>query len=224
VIENLVGGEEGVGGAGISVARLVPNPWIFLEATGEVSRGDSPGVFQASSRGDLGYTAHLRAYHDLTDSTNIDLGASYARGHNGSGIVDGVDVGRFTTDLIGVDATLRWRPLQRAIYRSFVARSEVVWSGREQPGGRQDARGFFVSGDYQFARRWFAGARLDRSERSDDARLRDAGGALTLTYWPSEFSQVRGQARRIRYAEGSTATEFLFQFMFSIGAHGAHPF
>ena len=45
-----------------------------------------------------------------------------------------------------------------------------------------------------------------------------------LTYWPSEFSQVRGQYRRTNYAEGPTANEFLFQFQFSIGAHGAHPF
>jgi hypothetical protein len=41
VINNLVGGEEGLADAGLSVARLVPNPWLFLEATGEVFRGDS---------------------------------------------------------------------------------------------------------------------------------------------------------------------------------------
>jgi hypothetical protein len=54
--------------------------------------------------------------------------------------------------------------------------------------------------------------------------VHDSGQSLTLTYWPSEFSQIRGQLRRIRYAEESTAYELLFQFMFSIGAHGAHPF
>ena len=50
------------------------------------------------------------------------------------------------------------------------------------------------------------------------------GQSFTLTYWPSEFSQLRGQLRRIDYADGETANEFLFQFLFSIGAHGAHPF
>jgi hypothetical protein len=45
-----------------------------------------------------------------------------------------------------------------------------------------------------------------------------------LTYWPSEFSQVRGQYRHIDYADGPAANELLFQFQFSIGAHGAHPF
>ena len=45
-----------------------------------------------------------------------------------------------------------------------------------------------------------------------------------LTYWPSEFSQVRGQYRRTSFAEGFKANELLFQFLFSIGAHGAHIF
>jgi hypothetical protein len=35
---------------------------------------------------------------------------------------------------------------------------------------------------------------------------------------------VRGQYRRTRYAEDVTANEFLFQFNFAIGAHGAHVF
>jgi hypothetical protein len=138
-------------------------------------------------------------------------------------VVDGTDVGRFTTHLTGLDATLRWRPLQRSIYRSFVGRSEVIWSQREQPDGDQHSTGFYISGDYQFARRWFTGARYDRSDRADSPTL-DTGQSLMLTYWPSEFSQIRGQYRRTRYAETETANEFLFQFMFSIGAHGAHPF
>jgi hypothetical protein len=54
--------------------------------------------------------------------------------------------------------------------------------------------------------------------------LMDTGGSLLLTYWPSEFSQIRGQLRRTRYGEGLTANELLFQFQFSMGAHGAHPF
>jgi hypothetical protein len=54
--------------------------------------------------------------------------------------------------------------------------------------------------------------------------LLDTGDSAVLTYWPSEFSQVRGQYRRTDYADGPTANELLLQFQFSIGAHGAHPF
>ena len=112
------------------------------------------------------------------------------------GVEDGIDIGRFTTDLYAIDATVRWKPLRRAIYNSFLGRGEVVWSRRDQPDGLQKAFGFYVSGDYQFARRWFAGARYDRSDRADDASLRDSGQSLLLTFKPTEFSLVRGQYRR----------------------------
>jgi hypothetical protein len=228
VSNNLVAGEEGISDAGISIARLIPNPWLFLEATGQVFRGDSgPAerpLFASSRRGDVSFVGHLRGYQDITENSNLDFGFSASRGHNPSGIANEVDLGRFTTDLFGIDLTYRWRPLSRSIYHSFLGRSEIVWSRRDQPGGRQSASGYYVSGDYQFARRWFAGVRLDRSDRADDALATDKGVSATLTFWPSEFSQVRGQYRYTKYAEGPTANELLFQFQFSIGAHGAHPF
>jgi len=222
---NLVGGEDGIDDAGFSVARLIPAGPVFLEATGQVFRGDSgESLFKSSKRGDLSYVGHLRAYHDLSESTNIDLGASYSYGHNPAGIVRDIDVGRFTTTLFGTDVTLRWRPLARAIYHQFVGRSEVIWSDRGQFGGRQRSMGYYASGDYQFARRWFLGGRYDRSKRADDASLLDKGVSATLTYWPSEFNQLRGQYRRTDYADGPAANELLFQFLFAIGAHGAHVF
>jgi hypothetical protein len=223
VTRNLVGGEDGIDDAGISVARLIPNPWIFLEATGQVFRGDSADLFKSSRRGDLSYVGHLRGYQDITESSNVDLGVSYSRGHNDAAVIDETS-DSFTTQLYGVDATFRWRPLQRSIYHSFVGRTEWIWSRRDQLNALQKASGFYVSGDYQFARRWFAGVRLDRSDRATDASLTDTGGSVLVTYWPSEFSQVRAQYRRTNYALGDAANELLFQFQFSIGAHGAHPF
>ena len=80
VTANLVGGEDGINDAGVSVARLIPNPWMFLEATGQVFRGDSGEdlsgnpVFQTTRRSELNYVTHLRGYQDITDNANIDLG------------------------------------------------------------------------------------------------------------------------------------------------------
>jgi hypothetical protein len=84
VTKNLLGGDEGISDAGLSVARLLPNPWIFLEATGEVYRGES-ALFRTHQRGDLTYVGHLRGYHDITESTNLDFGGSIAYGHNDAG-------------------------------------------------------------------------------------------------------------------------------------------
>ena len=218
VTQDLVGGEEGISDAGLSLSRLIVNPVLFVEATAEVYRGESPELFSAPRRQDLTYVGRLRAYRDVTESTNLDLGGSFARGTAKEG--EGLH-----TSLIGADLTLRWRPLRRAIYRRLLARTELVWSHRDLVTGEQArAFGFYGSLEYQFARRWFAGLRYDHSERADDAALVDKGGSALLTYWPSEFSQIRGQYRHTSYGEGIKANELLFQFLFSIGAHGAHTF
>ena len=76
---------------------------------------------------------------------------------------------------------LRWKPLRRAIYHSFVARSEFIWARTSisqfingtpipdvinaPPIGLVKPFGFYVSGDYQLGRRWTVGGRFDRSER-----------------------------------------------------------
>lgn len=223
VTGNLLGGEEGIGDAGISLTRILPAPkGIFLEGTAQVYRGDSSDLFTASDRKNVSVVGHLRGYKDLTESTNVDLGFSYARGHN--------DVGSsFLTNLYGIDATLRWKPLRRAIYHSFLWRNEFVWSHRDQLNAllateTQKAFGMYSSAEYRLNRRWTVGGRFDRSARARDANLIDTGFSAIFTYWPSEFSQVRGQYRFGRYAEGTDANELLFQFLFVLGAHGAHPF
>ena len=214
--ENLVGGDEGITDAGFSVSRLIPNRLMFLEATAEFYRGESE-VFHAPTSSDLAYLGRLRGYRDLTDAANIDIGGSYAYGHNG------VDADS-TTQLIGFDATFRYRPLRTALYRRFLARAEMVWSRRSELAGQPQSFGTYVSAEYQFSRRWYVGGRFDYADRADEPTLTDKGGSLLLTFWPSEFSQIRGQYRRTRYAEGTTADQFLVQFLFSIGAHGAHVF
>ncbi|HEV2202634.1 MAG TPA: hypothetical protein VGR73_22675 [Bryobacteraceae bacterium] len=236
VTGNLVGGEDGIDDAGLSLTRIIPAPkGLFLEGTAQVFRGDSGDLFHSYKRDNLSTVGHLRAYRDIGESTNLDLGVSYSRGHSAIA-ADVID------QLYGMDATVRWKPLRRAIYHSFVGRSEVIWSRLEQASRTATPFGYYVSGEYQFARRWFAGARFDRSDRLGStavdasgnllvnsailnaALLQDTGGSFVLTYWPSEFSQIRGQLRRTSYGENRTANEFLFQFQFSIGAHGAHPF
>jgi len=244
VSQNLVGGEDGIDDAGISLSRILPAPkGIFLEGVAQVFRGDSDNVFQAARRSDVSAIGHLHAYADLNESTNIDIGGSYARGH--SPFADG------RNQLYGADLTLHWKPLRRAIYHSFIARSELIWArtavGTTIPGSPTlrtaltKPFGYYVSADYQFARRWFLGGRFDQSQRgaclptnpattpcslplSPVSLLQDTGGSMILTYWPSEFSQIRAQVRRTSYGEGLTANELIFQFMFSMGAHGAHPF
>jgi hypothetical protein len=224
VTENLVGGEDGLDDAGLSLSRLIPNSLLFLEVTGEVYRGGS-SVFQSTQRSKLNYVGRVRAYRDLTEGANIDLGTSVAFGPTdvGTPLASGDPV--LNRRLIGVDGTFHYRPLRRAIYHRVNLRSELVWSRQDLPLGlTADAFGYYGLAEYQFARRWYAGGRFDHSGRALDGTLHDNGGSFFLTYWPSEFSQIRTQVRRTNYAGGVVANEFLFQFNFAIGAHGAHVF
>ncbi|HYK43181.1 MAG TPA: hypothetical protein VE007_12395 [Thermoanaerobaculia bacterium] len=220
-IVNLLGGEEGWIGDGVSVSHLLPMPAdLFSELTLQVFRGESEGLFHAPHRSDLAYNAHYRAYGDISESSNLELGFSYGYGPNAESTQD---LTRHTR-LEAIDATFRWKPLQQGLYRSASLRGELYRSRRDQLDGRQTARGWFVSGEYQLAKRWYAGARVESSDRADDGSKRDTGQAVLLTFWPSEFSQLRGELRRRRYAGGINATEALLQLQFAIGAHGAHPF
>ena len=235
VTNNLVGGEDGIDDAGISLSRFLPAPknW-FLQGTAQVYRGDSDAVFTANRRQDLGVVGHLRLYRDLGESTNIDLGGSYARGHNTAGVGTTFNPENFLTNLYSVDATLRWKPLRRAIYHSFLFRTELFWSARDQVSlanafQTQHAFGLYSDAEYRVNRRWTVGGRFDRSGRATNASLTDSGFSGILTYWPSEFSQIRGQYRYghlwdVPNDRFTNANEFLFQFLFVMGAHGAHPF
>jgi len=231
---NLVGGEDGIDDAGMSLSHFIPAPkgW-FMEGTAQVYRGDSDDVFSAYRRQDLGVVGHLRGYRDLSESTNLDLGASYARG-NSAGLATAANPSAFFTNLYGADATLRWKPLRRAVYKNFLLRTELFWSARDQLSPlnifeTQHAFGMYTSAEYRVNRRWTIGGRFDRSGHATDANLTDTGFSGILTYWPSEFSQIRGQYRYGHLAvanpgDFSNANEFLFQFLFVMGAHGAHPF
>jgi hypothetical protein len=237
----LVGGEDGIRDTGLSVSRLLPSfGGLFLDVTGQVYRGDSSIIFQQRSRNDLTALGHLRAYRDISESTNVDVGFSFARGHHAEATAEGpyatnasgpanvvllpADGAFLVSRIYGMDATIRWKPLRRAIYHSFVGRTELVWHHRQEPFGLRKAFGYYASGEYQLARRWFAGVRIDQSDRLFGPRADDTQQSAILTYWPSEFSQIRAQYRHARYMGLGDANELLFQLQFSIGSHGAHPF
>lgn len=215
VIHNFFG-DEGFNDDGISVSKSISNPWnTFIEATGEVFEGGVANVFERRGLNDLVYNAHLKAFHDLSENNNIELGTSYARG----------TLNDVHNQFAGIDVTYRWKPPQRGLYNSFIGRLEAIENRRGD--ANNTLRGFYASADYQLSRRLFTGVRIDSSDRfvAGGATPTDRGVSATLTFWPSEFSQLRGQLRRMRYGDvGKSVTELLLQLQFSIGAHGAHSF
>lgn len=221
VIHNLFGDEQ-LADSGVSVSKVFPSSFAFVEATGEVFRGDVPNVFGTHNANDVFTNSHLKVFKDLSDNSNIEAGGSWARGTAAGSSAK--------NQFAGIDLTWRWRPLERGLYNSLIARFEGIVNDRA--GIDRNLRGFYASLDYQLGQRWFAGARIDRADRFRSAEgalllspAADRGVSATLTFWPSEFSQLRGQLRRTSYGDvRRSATEFLFQLQFAIGAHGAHTF
>jgi hypothetical protein len=133
---NLLGGDDGIEDAGIAVSRLIPMPSeIFLEATAQLFRGTSENLFEAHTRNDLEPLFHLKAYRDLSEDANLELGGSWTRANNLEGP-------GFHTALTGIDATFRWKPLRQGLYRSVLVRTEWMLSERETPAGTVRADGY----------------------------------------------------------------------------------
>lgn len=217
VIHNFFG-DEGLNDSGVSVSKVISNPWnTYLEVTGEAFSGNVPDVFARHSQNDLFFNGHLKAFRDISENSNLEIGTSLARGP-----LVGADTGH--SRFGGVDVTYRWKPLQQGLYRGVIARLEAISNDRSD--FNRNFKGFYASVDNQFAHRWFAGLRLDAADRAADrARFTDKGVSATLTFWPSEFSQIRGQVRRTKYGDVNRAVnELLLQLQFAIGAHGAHTF
>ena len=100
------------------------------------------------SLGGLGYSARLRNYVDLSESSNIELSVSAITGKREQPLDGSYDVlvknAAGTTTLqsvnatvarqstFGADLTYRWRPLQQGLYESFILQSEIMHQRNER--------------------------------------------------------------------------------------------
>ena len=160
VTDNLVGGEEGIADAGISVSAADPESMDLPRSdwTGVPGRLGGRLHVEQARRPQLRWAPAWVSRHHRVDKHRSRLLVCV----RAQRLRDRCPCGRRPVydGLVRRRSTFRWRPLQRSIYRSFVGRSEFVWSRRDQPGGLQNSAGFYVSGDYQLGRRWFTGVPL----------------------------------------------------------------
>lgn len=103
--------------------------------------------------------------------------------------------------------------------------------------------GWYVQGVYQFMPRWRTGLRFDRLDFGtvgNGIALSGVGPAaadfpvlaphsptratLMLDWNPTEFSRLRFQLASDKSRLGLTDNQFIVQYLYSLGAHGAHKF
>ncbi len=221
-------GEEGLSGAGASLAWQVPVPWFLnldLEALQAPEAEETPS-FDRTEKKDLLGVGRLASYHDLTEAWNLTWGGSTAFGPGGVALdpVSGSSH-TLTSQTYGADLTLRWKNPRRAVYRSLIWTTEALWNRREMDAAdRMLSHGLFSHINYQFARRWHTGVRYDYSQFPTDGSIHEEGQLLYLTFDPSEFSRISLQGRHVKRADGADEHLGFLKISFNIGPHGAHPF
>jgi len=212
-------GSEGLKEPGVSLAYLLPSSW-FSELTFQGVAGENESLFRfsedAKRRG--AYLGHWKNFFDLSDSTTLEVGNSYLAGRNS-------DSRHRLSQAVGLDVTLKWRPLQMATERALIWQSEYMYFTRDR--GREPftrGGGMYSSLQYQFARRWWIQGRYDLLgvPKFDDGRKHR--WSTLLAFVPSEFSAIRLQHSYTTQERGSPVNQLLLQLNFTIGSHPAHQY
>jgi hypothetical protein len=233
-IKNFLG-EEGQKEPGISISKILPNPWdIYSELTFEIltPSGDAKGKDQI-------YLAHLKNYYDITDSSSLELGLSIQTRDISDTEEATITQRNFRQTLEGVDLTFRWRPPGRKLYKSFIWQTEFLASQREAgsfdgTGSTIDVKdinsyGFYTFGEYQITRRLSAGLRFDYSQFPTNDRDSEWSISPYLTFWQSEFTRLRleythSERNSITIPVEEGDNSLTLQATFTLGAHRPHLF
>ena len=234
-------GPEGVTEKGAQITYLPPLPFYTLLGA-EVLQGENDILFGPDAKsGPHAYTFFAKASFDLTDNSTILFGPSVMTGKTKTHSVADDTEFRGTSTLYGLEFTYKWKPSKT---RGLTVQSEYQY--RRQSGDLEDTvaltteslkraqDGLYIQTIYQLDR-WRVGARHDvLSLFKDDYLLSGTDQDLGKKPWrasgmlefnPTEFSRIRLQYNYDKSVrEGKANQELFLQFVFGIGAHGAHPF
>ena len=221
VIQNYFG-HEGLSGDGLGVSWLVPNPWDkYFELTYEVINNDS-SLFAGEETDDFVHLVHLKNFFDLSDASTLEAGFTFATAPNDEGH------GGNRTMIEGFDLTYKWKPPRAGLYKAFTWQTELLAAQADLRGGQETTWGMYTAADYQFARRWVAGARYDFSQMPYSSSMREHGYSAYLTFLQSEYLYWRlgyqYTDRNFRVHGDKGEHELFLQCNFSLGAHPAHDY
>jgi hypothetical protein len=245
-------GPEGLKGTGIYASRVFAPFGFFQEVIvtavdriAEREEGLDTEEPVNEELGGLGYGARLRNYWDLSQSTNVEISGSLMTGKREQPIsfADGVTAVATRQTVAGVDVTLRWRPLQQGLYKSFILQAEYLRQQNGDPsslpapadpqepvafeGPTGSFDGFYAFARWQLTRRGHVGARFDAVETPALAggRLRALSGYYE--FFPSDFSKLLVGYERLlppNDLDVGPRNRILLQASFSLGPHRPHPF
>jgi len=230
---------------GVQLRWLAPTDF-YLEFSGELLRGDHYPAAGAGHSGVGAHTLGAKTGGDVGFSSSWQFGLAWlsARAEDReSGSED--DPLYFTgdTDLYIADFVWKWAPNGNWRERNFVFQAEYLWRQEDgdytDPGNdvagpwNVDQQGWYAQAVFQPIPQWRVGLRYDRLYSDNpgpywaDTPLFPVGDpdriSLMVDWSNSEFSRVRFQ---YNYDDAGFDgdNEFGLQYIYSIGAHGAHSF
>src|SRR5881392_3519580 len=237
---------------GVQLRWVAPTD-LLVELGTELGQGRTfPGT--APNKNGTGlWTAFAHAGGDIGASTAWRTGLSYVRTSPQDRAVpdmDALGTQSFTgrSNLWIADFILKWAPGGNPTVTNFKLQGEYF--RRKESGelnfnnvnsGDYSSRqsGWYLQGVYQFMPQWRVGYRrdqLDHGTVSNGIGLTSADSPLLLTDYnpkrntlmvdwsPSEFSRIRLQLASDKSRFGMTDNQVLLQYIYSLGAHGAHAF
>jgi hypothetical protein len=214
---------EALGDAGVSLSYVVPPERVggqYVEVVGEILAGEVGSSESPTLRGDLSvdspaFNTHVLWNTDVTSSVNLELGGSWLTGHADADNAHDVN-------LFGIDATLLRRDPTGG-FRNTLLQAEAMYAVVDADSGTNQAFGFYVLGQQQLNRDWFAGLRVDwTQDPNDDAR--EAWGVTPYVSWYwTEFLRFR---LSYQHRDGDRPAEdaVWIQVTWLFGAHPPHPY
>ncbi len=230
---------------GLQARWLAPTDF-YLELGAEVARGAKYPAGGAAHSGFGSYALHLRSGGDVGFSNSWQAGLSYLQtdaDERASGNEDDPLFFTGQTDLWIAEFVWKWAPNGNNRQRNFIFQAEYMWRNEDGsytlPGNDpllydNDQQGWYLQTVYQPFPRWRIGLRYDLLS-SDDPGQAYAGTPLMpsasdpyrfslMADWSnSEFSRLRLQYT-LDKAGFIDDRQWGLQYIFSIGAHGAHSF
>ena len=232
---------------GLQLKWVAPTT-LFVELGTELMRGDSFPAAGAAHDGVGASTLFVHIGGDVGSERSWRAGLSRlsadARDRS-SAFTLGTAAFTGNSDLTMADFIWKWarngnsRDRYYTVQAEYLRRNEsgtlAVTTTAGVNAGLYDGTqsGYYVQGVYQFRPRWRVGARYDQLEASN--RVVIVGpDPLSVTHDPSrvsvmsdfsnsEFSRLRLQLNRDR-SRPETDHQIVFQYLMSLGAHGAHRF
>jgi len=237
------------GDEGVQMKWVAPTD-LFVELGTELGRGRAFPATDPNRNGVGAWTLFGHLGGDIGAGTAWRAGLSYLktspreRAFEDGGITQSFS-GR--SNLWIADFILKWAPAGNAtvtnlkLQGEYFRRSESGELTFNSATGDYSSRqsGWYLQGVYQFMAQWRVGYRYDRLDHgrvSNGLGLAAADAPLLLTdhnptrntvmldWSPSEFSRIRLQLAADKSRAGVTDNQVLLQYIYSLGAHGAHTF